>query len=166
MCATGKSRSRRGGVAARGDGASEVQRHPGGSGVPGWRTGRRIGARSGKAEAFDEEVMLRGGTPGSSAAGTLRVCAEDGEILEPVEAGETVVKGGRFRPSDMILGISRQPSLLKLVGDVGARQDRHSGFICAAEAEDGKRLLKLAFKVQCWLKARGKVKEKNANTVK
>lgn len=140
--AAGKPRSRRGGVAARGDGAPEIQGHPGCGGVPGWGAGRRVGARSGEGEAFDEEVLLRGRTLESRAAGTLRVCAEDGEILEPVEAGEAVVKGGRLRPRDVIFRVSRQPSLLKLVGDVGARQHRHPGFVHAAEAEDCQRLLK------------------------
>ena len=131
--AAGEQPRRSGGVAAGGDGAPEVQRHPGGGGVPGRRAGRRVGASSGEAEPLQEEVLLGGRTARTCrAAGSLRVRAEDGEILEPVEAGEAVVQRGRVRPRDLILREDRQPFLLKLVGDVGARQDRHPGFVRAA----------------------------------
>lgn len=135
MCATGEPR-RRGGVAAGGYGAPEVQRHPGGGGVPGRRAGRRVGASSGDAEPLEEEVLLGGRTARSGAVGSLRVRAEDGEILEPVEAGEAVVKGGRVGPGDLILWVDRQPFLLKLVSYVGACQDRHPGLVRAVRAED------------------------------
>lgn len=121
MCATGKPRCS-GGVAAGGNGAPEVQRHPSGGGVPGRWAGRGVSASSREAEALEKEVLLGGRTARSrsSAVGSLRVRAEDGEILEPVEAGETVVKGERVGPGDLILRVDRQPFLLKLVSDVGA----------------------------------------------
>lgn len=133
MCATGESRCG-GGVTAGGNGASEIQRHPSGGGVPGRWAGRGVGASPGEAEPLEEEMLLRGRTARSCAVGSLRVRAEDGEILEPVEAGEAVIKGNRLEPCDLILRINLQPFLLKLVGDVGARQDRHPGFCARGES--------------------------------
>lgn len=130
--AAGKPRGH-GGVTAGGDGTSEVQRHPSCGGVSGWRAGRRLCASSWEAEAFDKEVLLRGRTPGSGAVGSLRVRAEDGEILEPVEAGEAVVLGCRVGCAQLIFQEHRQIFLFKLVGNVGARQHRHPGFLRASK---------------------------------
>lgn len=146
MCVTGEPRcSCR--VTAGGNGAPEVQRHPGGGRIPGRRAGWRIGASSGEAEPLEKEVLLGGGAARSSAGGSFRVRAEDGEILEPVETCETVVKGDRVKPSGLILRINRHPFLLKLISDVGACQDRHLCFVRAMRAEDDQRIFKSAFKV-------------------
>lgn len=148
-----------GGVAAGGNGAPEVRRHPGGGGVPGRRAGRRVGATSGEAEPLEEEVLLGGRASRSSSVVSLRVRAEDGEILEPVEAGEAVVHGGRVGPDDLLLRVNRLPFLLTLVGDVGARQNRHPGFVRAVRAEDDQKIFRWAFKVLFYLE----VKEKKVN---
>ena len=144
MCAGGEARRRAGGgVAAGGDGAPEVRRHPGGGGVPGRRAGRRVGAASGEAEPLEAEVLLGGRAARPGSVGWLRVRADDGEILEPVEAGEAVVRGAGVGPGELILRVNLQPFLLKLVGDVGAGEDRHPGFV---GAEDVQEIFKTAFK--------------------
>lgn len=150
MCATGEPRCR-GGVTARGDGAPEVRRHTGGGGVPGRRAGRRVGTTSREAEPLDIEMLLGRRAARPCAAGSLRVRAEDGEILEPVETREAVIHGRRVRPGDLILLVSRQPFLLKLVGNVGTRQNRHPGFVRVVRAEDFRTTLKSAFKVLFYL---------------
>lgn len=153
MCAVGEQRLR-GGLAARGDGAPEVQRHPGGGGVPGRRAGRRVGATSGEAEPLEIQVLLGGRAARSSSVGSLRIRVEDGEILEPVEASEAVVQGDRVGPGDLIFGVNLQPFLIELVGNVGARQNRHPGFVRAVKAEDGQKIFKSAFKVVFYLKVK------------
>lgn len=106
MRATGEPRCSCG-VTAGGNGAPEVQRHPGGGGVPSWRAGWRVGASSGEAESLEKEVLLGGRTPRCSAVGSLRVRAEDGEILKPVKTGEAVVEGGRVKPGGLIFRVNR-----------------------------------------------------------
>lgn len=142
MRAAGEAR-RRGVVAAGGDGDAEVPGHPGGGGVPGRRAGRGVAPASGEAQPLEIEVLLRGRAARPRAAGPLRVRAEDGEILEPVEAGEAVVQGARVGPAEPILRVNLQPLLLKLVGEVGARQDRHPGFVRAVSAGDGREVLQI-----------------------
>lgn len=146
MCVIGKTRCR-GAVAAGGDGAPEVQRHPGGGGVPGRRAGRGVGSPSGKAEPLQKLAVLGGGAAGSGSVGPLRVRVEDGEVLEPVEAGEAVVQGRAVGPGDRILRVHREPFLLKLVRNVGARENRHRGSVRVMSDEDGRRIVKSAFKV-------------------
>lgn len=146
MCAISEPRGCVG-VAAGGDGAPEVKRHPGGCGVPGRWAGRRVCAPSGEAETLQTEMLLGGRTTRSSSVGPLRVRADDGEILEPVEAGEAVVKGGRVGPGDLILRVNHQPFLFKLVGDFGACKNRHPGFVRSVKAEDYQGIFKSAFKV-------------------
>lgn len=128
--ARGEARGRGGaGVAAGDDGAARVQGHPGGRGIPGRRAGRGVGAGSREAETFEKEVLLGGRTSGSGAAaaaaagggGSLRISAEDGEVLEPVEAGEAVVEGGRFKASHLVLREHREPVLFKPVGNIWTR---------------------------------------------
>lgn len=127
-CAAGEARCRRG-VAAGGDGAPEVQRHPRSCGVPGRGAGRRVCASCGETEPLEKELLLRERTPRSEAGRSLRVRAEDGEILEPVETGETVVHRDRVGTLYLVFRVDRHPFLLKLVGDVWARQDRHPGSV-------------------------------------
>lgn len=147
------------GVTPGGDGAPEVERHPGGRRVPGRRAGRGVGAPSGKAETLEIDVVLGGRTARSSSVGPLRVPAEDGEILQPVEAGEAVVKGERLGPDDLITRVNHQPVLIKLTGDVGTRENRHPAFVRWIRTEDDQRILKSAFKVFNDLEI--KVKSKN-----
>lgn len=110
---------RRAGGAPGGDRAARIQGHPGGGGVPGGGAGRGVGPGSLEAEAPHEEVLLRGWAARSGAVSALRVRAEDGEVLQPVQTGEAVVQRGRV--GERVLREHRQPVLPKLAGTVETR---------------------------------------------
>lgn len=111
---------RRAGVAPGRNGAARIQRHPGGGGVPGGRAGRGVSSGSLETEALHHaEMLLRGRAAGSGTVRPLRVRAEDGEVLEPVKAGEAVIQRGSV--SEGVLREHRQPAFPKLAGTVETR---------------------------------------------
>lgn len=114
----GEPRRRRGGsLAAGGGGAARVPRHPGGRRrVPGRRAGRRVGPGSEEAEPPEEQVVVGGRALRAGTGQPLRVGAQDGEVLQPVEAGEAVIQGGRTGTGGLV-----QPPLPEPVGADWAR---------------------------------------------
>lgn len=84
--------------------------------VTGWRAGGRLSA------ARRVHELLR--SPAETGR-SVRSRAHDGEVLQPVEARQTVIKTHSAARVLLILRMQQHPFLLELLGDLWTRQHGH-----------------------------------------
>lgn len=84
-------------------------RHPCGRGISSRWAGGRVGAPQ---LVFVVEDVLR---MAAGAGSPLRIGIEDGEVLQPVQTGETVVKVNRAADIVLVLRMKHHPFLIEFV---------------------------------------------------